>query len=147
RWSPAAPTAPAWAWRSRARSRASTAANSATYAVRARPCSPCCCRSATRDPDASHHHMRETAAWIDADHRSVRVVLGAALREAGFRPREFADAEAALAALETDEPDVLFTDVRMPGASGLKLLERIGLREPRIPVVVMSAFTDVASTA
>ncbi len=91
--------------------------------------------------------MSETAAWIVDDDRSVRVVLGAALREAGFRPREFADAEAALAALETDEPDVLFTDVRMPGASGLKLLERIGLREPRIPVVVMSAFTDVASTA
>jgi two-component system nitrogen regulation response regulator GlnG len=91
--------------------------------------------------------MSETSAWIVDDDRSVRVVLGAALREAGFRPREFADAEAALAALETAAPDVLFTDVRMPGASGLKLLERIGLREPRIPVVVMSAFTDVASTA
>ncbi|MBO9661310.1 nitrogen regulation protein NR(I) [Dokdonella sp.] len=91
--------------------------------------------------------MSQAVIWIVDDDRGVRLVLAAALREAGFAPREFADAESALAALEADAPDLLFTDVRMPGASGLKLLERIGLHEPRFPVVVMSAFTDVASTA
>ena len=87
------------------------------------------------------------AVWIVDDDRSVRLVLGAALREAGFVPREFGDAEAALAALGEDTPAVLYTDVRMPGISGLKLLERIALSEPRFPVIVMSAFTDIASTA
>ncbi|MEP7043349.1 MAG: nitrogen regulation protein NR(I) [Dokdonella sp.] len=85
--------------------------------------------------------------WIVDDDRSVRFVLGAALREAGWQPREFGDAEAALAALMDSTPDLLFTDVRMPGASGLKLLERVAAHEPRFPVIVMSAFTDVASTA
>jgi two-component system nitrogen regulation response regulator GlnG len=87
------------------------------------------------------------AVWIVDDDRSVRLVLGAALREAGFLPREFGDAEAALAALAEDTPGLLFTDVRMPGQSGLKLLERVALGEPRFPVIVMSAFTDIASTA
>ena len=87
------------------------------------------------------------AIWIVDDDRAVRFVLAAALREAGWQPREFADAEAALAALDEATPDLLFSDVRMPGVSGLKLLERIARHEPRFPVVVMSAFTDVASTA
>ncbi|HVV97781.1 MAG TPA: nitrogen regulation protein NR(I) [Rhodanobacteraceae bacterium] len=85
--------------------------------------------------------------WIVDDDRSVRLVLAAALREAGFAPREFGDAESALAELADSTPDVLYTDVRMPGASGLKLLERVALNEPRFPVIVMSAFTDIASTA
>lgn len=87
------------------------------------------------------------AIWIVDDDRSVRLVLASALREAGFQPVEFGDAESALAALGERAPDVLFTDVRMPGTSGLKLLERVGAHEPRFPVIVMSAFTDVASTA
>jgi two-component system nitrogen regulation response regulator GlnG len=85
--------------------------------------------------------------WVVDDDRAVRLVLAAALREAGWQPREFADAEAALAALAESAPDLLFTDVRMPGASGLKLLERISAQAPRFPVIVMSAFTDVASSA
>jgi two-component system, NtrC family, nitrogen regulation response regulator GlnG len=85
--------------------------------------------------------------WIVDDDRSVRLVLGAALREAGFMPREFGNAEDALAALGEETPAVLYTDVRMPGLSGLKLLERVALHEPRFPVIVMSAFTDIASTA
>jgi two-component system nitrogen regulation response regulator GlnG len=82
--------------------------------------------------------------WIVDDDRSVRLVLGAALREAGFAPREFGNAEDALAALAEATPAVLSPDVRMPGQSGLKLLERVALHEPRFPVIVMSAFTDIA---
>ncbi|MEO7432551.1 MAG: nitrogen regulation protein NR(I) [Dokdonella sp.] len=85
--------------------------------------------------------------WIVEDDRAVRFVLAAALREAGFEPREFGDAESALASLQDETPGLIFTDVRMPGASGLKLLERIAGREQHVPVIVMSAFTDVASTA
>jgi two-component system nitrogen regulation response regulator GlnG len=86
-------------------------------------------------------------AWIVDDDRAVRLVLAAALREAGFGVREFADAEAAFAALADSPPALLFTDVRMPGASGLRLLERVSAQLPRLPVIVMSAFTDVATTA
>ncbi|HEY6940657.1 nitrogen regulation protein NR(I) [Dokdonella sp.] len=86
-------------------------------------------------------------AWIVDDDRAVRLVLAAALREAGFEAREFGDAEAALAAFAEASPDLVFTDVRMAGASGLKLLERIVAQHPRLPVIVMSAFTDVATTA
>jgi len=86
-------------------------------------------------------------AWVVDDDRAVRLVLAAALREAGFGAREFADAEAAIAALSESTPALLFTDVRMPGASGLRLLERVIAQAPRLPVIVMSAFTDVATTA
>ncbi len=85
--------------------------------------------------------------WIVDDDRAVRVVLAAALHEAGWATREFASADAALAALDEAVPDALFSDVRMPGASGLNLLERITARVPQLPVIVMSAFTDVATTA
>jgi two-component system nitrogen regulation response regulator GlnG len=91
--------------------------------------------------------MAAEPIWIVDDDRGVRVVLGAALREAGFAVRDFADAESLLAALGDSVPALLFTDVRLPGIGGLKLLERVSLHEPRFPVVVMSAFTDVASTA
>ena len=85
--------------------------------------------------------------WIVDDDRSVRLVLTAALRDAGLVAREFADAETLLGALDHAHPDVLFTDVRMPGASGLDLLGRLAARQPHFPIVVMSAYTDVATTA
>ncbi|MDE2083581.1 MAG: nitrogen regulation protein NR(I) [Xanthomonadaceae bacterium] len=85
--------------------------------------------------------------WIADDDASIRFVLGEALREDGAAVREFADAESLLAALDGAVPDVALSDVRMPGASGLKLLDEIKARGLHIPVIVMSAFTDVASTA
>lgn len=85
--------------------------------------------------------------WIADDDESIRFVLGEALRSDAVDVREFADAESLLAALETAKPDVVVSDVRMPGASGLKLLESLKSRESGLPVIVMSAFTDVASTA
>lgn len=91
--------------------------------------------------------MSEARIWIVDDDRGVRVVLTAAMRDAGFEAREFADAETLLAALESGSPDVLFTDVRMPGASGLDLLIRLASNDPKFPIIVMSAYTDVATTA
>ncbi|MGH8042193.1 MAG: nitrogen regulation protein NR(I) [Rudaea sp.] len=85
--------------------------------------------------------------WIADDDASIRFVLGEALREDGATVREFADAESLLAALNVGVPDVAVSDVRMPGASGLKLLDEIKTRGLRVPVIVMSAFTDVTSTA
>ena len=88
-----------------------------------------------------------STVWIVDDDRSVRLVLSAALRDAGFVTREFTDAESLLTALAGAQPAALFTDVRMPGASGLVLLEKLAVLAPRFPVIVMSAYTDVATTA
>ncbi len=86
--------------------------------------------------------------WVVDDDRSVRFVLAAALGEAGFRVTAFADAAEVLDALASGRvPDLLLTDVRMPGDSGLTLLDKLKASHPRLPVIVMSAHTDVASTA
>ena len=86
--------------------------------------------------------------WVVDDDRSVRFVLAAALREAGFAVTAFAAAGEALEALRREAPPALVvTDVRMPGDSGLQLLDKLKAAHPALPVVVMSAHTDVASTA
>ncbi|NEM46626.1 MAG: response regulator, partial [Xanthomonas perforans] len=60
----------------------------------------------------------------------------------------FESAAAALQALAMrPTPDLLFTDVRMPGEDGLSLLDKLKSKHPQLPVIVMSAYTDVASTA
>ncbi|RRN78967.1 nitrogen regulation protein NR(I) [Pseudoxanthomonas sp. SGD-10] len=86
--------------------------------------------------------------WVVDDDRSVRFVLATALRDAGYEVDGFENAASALAALRVrGAPDLLFTDVRMPGDDGLKLLDRLKSAHPQLPVIVMSAYTDVASTA
>jgi len=85
--------------------------------------------------------------WVIDDDRSVRFVLSEGLREAGYSVREFEGARSALAALATGAPSLVFTDVRMPEVDGLALLDALKNRRPDLPVVVMSAYTDIASTA
>jgi two-component system nitrogen regulation response regulator GlnG len=85
--------------------------------------------------------------WIADDDESIRFVLGEALREAGRSVRAFTDAADLLAAVELSTPDVVMTDIRMPGTGGLQLLEQLKARGVTAPVIVMSAYTDVASTA
>lgn len=87
------------------------------------------------------------SAWLADDDRGVRFVLAAALRDAGHTVREFETADALLAALADATPDLVFTDVRMPGTGGLALLERLHDARPALPVIVMSAYTDIATTA
>jgi len=86
--------------------------------------------------------------WVVDDDRSVRFVLATALSEAGYDVSGFDGAQAVRDALaKRPPPDLLFTDVRMPGDSGLQLLDALKQKHPQLPVVVMSAYTDVASTA
>jgi two-component system nitrogen regulation response regulator GlnG len=85
--------------------------------------------------------------WIADDDGAIRFVLGEALRDTGATVREFDDAESLLAALQHAKPAVIVSDVRMPGAGGLNLLERLRELRNSAPVIVMSAFTDVATTA
>ncbi|MGY0612992.1 nitrogen regulation protein NR(I) [Luteimonas sp. A501] len=87
--------------------------------------------------------------WVVDDDRSVRFVLATALRDAGYEVTGFESAADVLSTLERGAapPRLLFTDVRMPGDDGLRLLDALRQRLPALPVVVMSAYTDVASTA
>ncbi|MES2858239.1 MAG: nitrogen regulation protein NR(I) [Pseudomonadota bacterium] len=88
------------------------------------------------------------AVWVVDDDRAVRFVLAAALREAGFAVSAFAAGGEALDALQRlGPPDLVITDVRMPGEGGLVLLDRLKAAHPALPVIVMSAYTDVTSTA
>ena len=93
--------------------------------------------------------MARPELWVVDDDASVRFVLATVLRDAGHAVREFAEGATAWSALQeaASPPALLFTDVRMPGDDGLKLLERIKHLHAELPVVVMSAHTDVASTA
>ena len=83
--------------------------------------------------------------WIVDDDSSIRWVLARALRADGFDVSDFDDAESALKALEKDTPEVLMTDIRMPGISGLELAKHVHKKHSDIPVIVMTAHTDLDS--
>jgi two-component system, NtrC family, nitrogen regulation response regulator GlnG len=83
--------------------------------------------------------------WLVDDDASIRWVLERALRNGGMVPRAFEAAEPALAALRAEVPDVLITDIRMPGQSGLDLLKRIHAARPALPVIVMTAHSDLGN--
>src|ERR1700732_1037043 len=83
--------------------------------------------------------------WLVDDDASIRWVLERALRNGGMMPRAFEAAEPALDALRRESPDVLITDIRMPGQSGLELLKKIRDARPALPVIVMTAHSDLGS--
>jgi two-component system nitrogen regulation response regulator GlnG len=85
----------------------------------------------------------EINVWIVDDDQSVRWVLEKALKQADMQPRSFERAEHLLEAIERSQPDVLITDVRMPGMSGLALLTQLGRDYPDLPVIVMTAHSDL----
>jgi len=83
--------------------------------------------------------------WLVDDDASIRWVLERALKNAGMTPRVFEAAESALATLVNETPDVLMTDIRMAGKSGLELLRSVHERHPGLPVIVMTAHSDLGS--
>jgi two-component system, NtrC family, nitrogen regulation response regulator GlnG len=83
--------------------------------------------------------------WLVDDDASIRWVLERALKNGGMQPRAFEQADRALEALARGEPDVLITDIRMPGMSGLKLLDELQAAHPKLPVIVMTAHSDLDS--
>lgn len=86
---------------------------------------------------------RPITAWIVDDDQSVRWVLEKALKQADMETRSFERAEHLLDALGDAPPDVLITDVRMPGMSGLALLERLQGSYPDLPIIVITAHSDL----
>ncbi|HEY5801480.1 MAG TPA: nitrogen regulation protein NR(I) [Burkholderiaceae bacterium] len=83
--------------------------------------------------------------WIVDDDESIRWVLEKALAREDLATRSFANAADALAALDSDTPQVLVSDIRMPGQSGLELLQQFKERHPGIPVIIITAFSDLDS--
>jgi two-component system nitrogen regulation response regulator GlnG len=85
------------------------------------------------------------SVWVVDDDESVRWVLEQALKQAHMIPRAFDSGRQFFAALERDRPDVLVTDIRMPDMSGLELMERLAQSDPDIPVIVITAHSDLDS--
>ena len=83
--------------------------------------------------------------WIVDDDASIRWVLEKALARESLETRSFANAQDALAAFETDTPQVLVSDIRMPGESGIELLGAVKARHPGLPVIIITAFSDLDS--
>lgn len=83
--------------------------------------------------------------WVADDDRSIRWVLERALQKADIGVRSFETADQVIAALRSQQPDALMTDIRMPGTDGLLLLERMQREYPEIPVIIMTAHSDLES--
>jgi two-component system, NtrC family, nitrogen regulation response regulator GlnG len=83
--------------------------------------------------------------WIIDDDRSIRWVFEKALARENIAFRTFASAREALAALDEDRPQVVVSDIRMPGESGLELLQRAKARHANLPVIIMTAYSDLES--
>ena len=83
--------------------------------------------------------------WIVDDDRSIRWVIEKALSREGIAFDSFSSAQDALEALSNGAPEVLVSDIRMPGLSGLELLNAVKSRHPAVPVIVMTAYSDLDS--
>jgi len=83
--------------------------------------------------------------WIVDDDRSIRWVFEKALSREGIAYSSFESAQDALSALVDGPPQVLVSDIRMPGPSGIELLQRVKERHPAVPVIVMTAYSDLDS--
>ena len=84
--------------------------------------------------------------WIVDDDQSIRFVLEKALAREDLAVRSFTNPRDVLAALdENDEPQVLVSDIRMPGGSGIDLLSKVKERHPGLPVIIMTAYSDLDS--
>ena len=83
--------------------------------------------------------------WVVDDDQSIRFVLEKALTREQFSVRCFSNPREVLKALDDDAPQVLVSDIRMPGGSGIDLLAQVKQRHPGLPVIIMTAYSDLDS--
>lgn len=88
---------------------------------------------------------RGETVWIVDDDRSIRWVLEKALQREGITTQSFDNAESVLNRLGRQQPNVIISDIRMPGSSGLDMLAQIRDQHPRLPVIIMTAHSDLDS--
>ena len=90
-------------------------------------------------------HEAVNPVWIIDDDRSIRWVFEKALAREGIAHRTFGAAQEALDQLPGETPDVVVSDIRMPGVSGLDLMQQLKARLPSTPVIIMTAYSDLES--
>ncbi|MFZ2321990.1 MAG: nitrogen regulation protein NR(I) [Pseudomonas sp.] len=88
---------------------------------------------------------RTETVWIVDDDRSIRWVLEKALQQEGLTTVSFENADSVMQRLSRQQPDVIISDIRMPGSSGLDLLAKLREQYPRLPVIIMTAHSDLDS--
>ncbi|MCG9683844.1 nitrogen regulation protein NR(I) [Vibrio sp. Isolate23] len=87
--------------------------------------------------------MSKGYVWVVDDDSSIRWVMEKTLSSANIKCDTFSDAESVLMALERETPDVLVSDIRMPGIDGIELLKQVNERSPDLPVIIMTAHSDL----
>lgn len=88
---------------------------------------------------------RACRVWVIDDDRSIRWVLEKTLEKADMEVTSFESADSVLSSLDKGQPDVVVSDIRMPGMDGLELLELLHARYPALPVIIMTAHSDLES--
>ena len=86
---------------------------------------------------------KNSEVWVVDDDVSIRWVLERALNDVGLSVRQFRSGDEAMGVLDHELPNLVMTDIKMPGRSGLEFLEILRDRFPEIPVIVMTAYTDL----
>ena len=81
--------------------------------------------------------------WIADDDEAIRIVLEEGLKSTGLEISTYADGESLIKALEDDKPDLIISDIKMPGMHGYDLLKHIKNNYEKLPVIIMTAFTDM----
>jgi len=81
--------------------------------------------------------------WIADDDEAIRIVLEEGLKSTGFEISTYADGESLIKSLEEDKPDLIISDIKMPGMHGYDLLKHIKNNYEKLPVIIMTAFTDM----
>ena len=89
--------------------------------------------------------MDKSNIWVVDDDESFRWVLEKGLTERGITVQTFDSANTVIEKLETENPKLILTDIRMPGKSGIDLLDKVKELRPEIPVIVMTAHSDLES--
>lgn len=87
--------------------------------------------------------MSKDTVWMVDDDRSIRWVLEKAFKQADMEVKSYEQADSVLKALNSTQPDAIISDIRMPGMDGLELLSRIHSRFPDLPVIIITAHTDL----
>ena len=90
--------------------------------------------------------MNAESIWIVDDDKSIRFVLEKAMLGFGMTTRSFDNAQTMLSQLKRETPSVILTDIRLPGLDGYEVLRRVQQSHPEIPIVVMTAYSDLDST-
>jgi two-component system C4-dicarboxylate transport response regulator DctD len=91
------------------------------------------------------HESVATPVMIIDDEPHLRITAGQTLELAGYAPESFDSAEEALASLEPDFPGVVVSDIRMPGMDGMALLREAQLRDPDLPVILITGHGDIST--